>query len=297
MGDKTIIYCIVLDPLMASKHYPVVRRGKLGTASPTSGEIEINIEQFLSKTNRRLYRQARLYRAKIDLDADSTEKFAVYALADNWMNHRALKMAYEMYLENSEDERARLKGTALARWADFRVLSGTSGATKALPVQYNVAGIPSAFTAGDFENTLVVDSSGVARNFSWQSVGISTRYSVLEEYDKAGNANQSPTTSTGDMPYDDLMADDDAVMAESLQSRGELPPYDATGVGASNPWVKIAQLDASSQAQKLSTGFFDAPCGFVLVTPLGGLSDNLDDLSWEVKSGDYKGVHAPSMLE
>lgn len=281
---------------MANKHYPVVRRGKLDTVSSTSGEIEINIERFLSKTNRRLYRQARTYKVKIDLDADSTEKFAIYVLADNWMNHRALKMAYDMYLENSQDERDRLKETQIARWSDFRVLSGSTGATVANPVQYNAAGIATQFTAGDFENTLVVDAAGNAKNFSWGAAS-STRYSILEEYDKAGNANQRPTTSTGDMPYDDLMADDDAVMAESLQTRGELPPYDATGVGASSPWVKVAQLDSSSIAQKLSSGYFDAPCGFVLITPLAGVADNLDDLSWEVQSGDYKGVNAASYLE
>lgn len=280
---------------MAKKHYPVVRRGKLDTASPTSGEIEINIEQFLSKTNRRLYRQARTYKVKIDLDADSTEKFAVFALADNWMNHKALQMAYAMYLENSQDERERLKKEQIGRWSDFRVASGGS-ATVANPVQYDVGAVPAALTAGDFATTIVVDAAGVSKNFSW-GAATASRYSILEEYDKAGNANSSPSTTTGDMPYDDLMADDDAAMAAALQNRGEDPPYDATGVGSANPWVKVAQLDAASPAQKLSSGFFDAPCGFVLILPLGGLADNLDDLSWEVQSGDYKGVNAPSYLE
>ena len=200
-----------------------------------------------------------------------------------------------MYLENSSDERERLKQSQIARWSDFRVLSG-GVATEALPIQYNVNGIATPLTAGDFTNTLVVDAAGNAKNFSWGGT-TSSRYSILEEYDKAGNANSRPTTSTGDMPYDDLMADDDAVMADSLQTRGEEPPYDANGVGAANPWVKVAQLDAASPAQKLSSGYFDAPCGFVLITPLGGLSDHLDDLSWEVQSGDYKGVNATSYLE
>ena len=93
------------------------------------------------------------------------------------------------------------------------------------------------------------------------------------------------------------MADDDADMADFLQTRGELPPYNAEGVGASAPWVEVAQLSAATTAQKLSTGFFDAPCGFVLIVPQFATSDELDTLSWSVQSGDYKGVHAPSMLE
>jgi len=280
---------------MANKFYPVVRRGKLDTASSTSGEVEINIEQFLSKTNRRLYRQARCYRVKVDLDADSTEKFEVYALANNWMNHRALKMAYDMYLENSEDERARLKGTAMARWQDFRVVSGGS-APLANPVQFNVNFVATPLTSGEFQNTIVVNEAGTSKGFSFGAASLGA-YSILEQYDKAGNANTTPSTSTGDMPYDDLMADDDAAMAAALQEKGENPPYDRTGVGAANPWVKVGQLDAASTAQKLSTGYFDAPCGFVLIFPLGGVSDNIADLSWEVQAGDYKGVNAPSMLE
>lgn len=278
---------------MPSKQYPVVRSGRLSAG--TSGEFEINIEKFLSKTNRRLYRHARLYRTKIDVDADSTETFDVYALANNWMNHRALKMAYDMYMLNSKDERERLKGTQVARWQDFRTLSGGSGAI-ANPVQYNVNQIATSLTAGEFALTLVVDSAGNSKEFTWGSASIS-KYSILAEYDKAGNAQPSPNTSTGDLPYDTLMADDDAVMANSLQILGENPPYDATGVLDGLQWVKIATITGASVSQKLTTGFFDAPCGFVVIQQVTGTSDKSGDLTWTVQAGDYKGVHAPSMLE
>lgn len=279
---------------MPKKQYPVVRTGRL--TAGTSGEFEIRIEQFLAKTNRRLYRHARNYRVKIDVDADSTEKFDVYALANNWMNHRALKMAYAMYLQNSEDERNRLKGTSIARWQDFRTESGTTGAVLADPVQYSVAQVATALTAGEFQNTIVVDAAGTSRSFSW-GINTPSKYGILAQYDLAGNANTSPTTSTGAMPYDDLMSDDDATMAEALQTKGELPPYDADGVLDGSAWVKIATIDAASNSQRLSTGYFDAPCGIVLIQQVSGLADKSADLQWTVQSGDYKGVHAPSMLE
>lgn len=278
---------------MPKKQYPVTRTGRL--AAGTSGEFEINIEQFLSKTNRRLYRQARTYRVKIDVDADSTEKFDVYALASNWMNYRALKMAYDMYLLNSKDERERLKGTQVARWQDFRCLSGGSG-PQANPVQYSVAQVAAALSSGEFALTLVVDAAGNSKEFTWGG-GTISKYSILQEYDKAGNAQSSPNTSTGDMPYDTLMADDDATMANSLQILGENPPYDKDGVLDGTQWVKIATIDAASQSQRLSTGFFDAPCGFVVIQQVNGTADKSGDLQWTVQSGDYKGVHAPSMLE
>ena len=82
---------------------------------PLQAEVEVNIEQFLSKTNRRLYRQGRVYDVKLDIDADASITYDVFALSDSWMNQRAFKMAYDMYLENSEDERDRLKGFSFFR--------------------------------------------------------------------------------------------------------------------------------------------------------------------------------------
>ena len=151
--------------------------------------------------------------------------------------------------------------------------------------------------AGEFDITQVVDSNSVVRQFTW-GTGSASKYSLLSEYDKAGNATQDPTFSTGDMPYDDLMSDDSAQMGEDLQNRGNKPPYNATGVNADSQWVKVATLSAGA-AQRLSTGFFKAPCGIVLITAgvAGTEVVTTGSLSWTVKSGDYKGVHAPSLLE
>lgn len=290
---------------MASKkkdeHYPVVREGRMQFTGPVVvPQIEINIEQYLSKVNRRLYRQSRCFSMKIDIDATAAQTYNVYALSDSWMNERALKMAYAMYLENSEDERDRLKGSQIARWEDFRVESGTSY-QKLNPLQYSLPGSgapsPVELAAGEFNTTIVVDKAGVSKSFTW-GAATASKYSILTEYDKAGNAQTSPATSTGDVPYDDLMADDNATMAVALQGFGNLPPYDATGVSADRTWVNVGTLSAGA-AQRLTTGFFKAPCGIVLITA-GAAGDEIvatGPLSWTVKAGDYKGVHAPSLLE
>jgi len=276
-------------------HYPVVRQGRMDlTGAPTTPEIEINIEQYLSKVNRRLYRQSRAYVAKLDLDPDATQTIDVYVLNDSWMTHRALKMAYDMYLENSEDERVRLKENAIARWEDFRVTSGLSF-QQINPLQFNNTLAPQQLAGGEFSITTVEDAAGTTRSFTW-GAGTASKYSIIEEYDKAGNAQSSPVTSTGDMPYDDLMADDSAAQAASLQNKGNKPPYDEDGVNADRQWVKVASLGTGA-TQRLSTGFFTAPCGIVLVKDQGGAITEFGKLAWTVKSGDYKGVHAPSMLE
>ena len=282
------------------KHYAVVRSGRLFRQSPDpiGPKVQVSVDQLLSKTNRRLYRQSRYYGMKLDLDPNATRSIDVFVLADSWMVERALQMGYAMYLENSEDERERLKEGTLARWNDFRVVSGAN-ITIANPLQYSEAFTPDELAAGNFEDTFVVDSAGVSKFFSW-GPATASRYSMLAEYDKAGNASASPEISTGDMPYDNLLADDSAVMGNQMQTNGSKPPYDRTGVNATKTWVKVCTLSAATPAQKLSTGFFTAPCGIVLI------ADHLDpavqpvaeaDIQWTVKAGDYKGVHAPSMLE
>jgi len=287
----------------AKKTYPVVRTGRLdvGVGPYPSPQIEVNVEQLLSKVNRRLYRHGRNYDFKIDLDPNSPQIYTVYALSDSWMNSRAFKMAYDMYLENSDDERDRLKESSLARWVDFRTQSGFGGSYGvANPTQFSAPDFASRvqLTAGEFATTFVVDAAGVSKAFSWGPAS-GSRYSLLDEYDKAGNAQTAPVTSTGDMPYDDLMADDDAAMAALLQTSGNNPPYDAAGVHSGETWVKIAELSAATPAQKLSTGFFKAPCGFVLIAGGSGGTEvpDMTKLQWTAKAGDYKGVSAPSMLE
>ena len=282
------------------EHYPVVRTGRLFRQSPDpiGPKVQVSVDELLSKTNRRLYRQSRYYNMKIDMDGNSSRPVDVFVLSDSWMVERALKMGYDMYLENSMDERERLKKNAIARWSDFRVLSGAN-ITIANPLQYSEAFVPDELAAGNFEHTAVVDAAGTYKFFSW-GPATASRYSLLEEYDKAGNASEAPEISTGDMPYDDLQADDSATMANFLQTNGSKPPYDRTGVNAAQAWVKIATLIADPQAQKLSTGFFTAPCGIVLLQDAIAPTTQPvieGDLQWTVKSGDYKGVHAPSMLE
>ena len=287
----------------SKQHFPVVRQGRLFRQSPAvNARVEVNIERLLSKSNRRLYRHGRNYSVKIDIDPSSTQQYNVYALSDSWMVEKAFEMGYAMYLENSKDERDRLGVQQLARWEDFRTQSGLP-TDRLDPIQYNLENIAAnpreVLTAGEFADTAVTDAAGVRRNFWWRTAGSAIRYSLLEEYDKAGNAQPAPDTSTTDMPYDDLMADDSATMAADLQTKGNLPPYDETGVNSNEPWIRVGTLQAGA-SQKLSTGFFTAPCGFVIITADGGLEDAIVDeqaLSWTVKAGDYKGVHAPSMLE
>jgi hypothetical protein len=84
----------------------------------------------------------------------------------------------------------------------------------------------------------------------------------------------------------------------NLGNDGNNPPYNV----ASHPdlFVKVATLryqPGPEGMQRLSTGYFDAPCGlFVLKTTAAGNLPN-GIISMTAKAGDYKGVSAQRMCQ
>lgn len=281
-----------------NKHYPVVLNSPISAGA--SANTLVDTARFLSVMNRRLYRFGRYYQTKVDLRNDYVGQVEVFALRDDWAVQKAFQMAYEQYEKNTTEERKNLSTTQVARWEDFRVASGvTLAINQARPVLHTIAGAASVLNAGEFELSTVIDGADARRTFTWGTPG-GTEWGILQEYDKAGNAPTTPTDTVGSSgqrgPYSGIDADTDDAMALDLQQHGDDPPYDRTGVNATSPWVRIGVLGNTAGTQKLSTGFFNAPCGLVL---LKGYSETSEAYSATlcVKAGDYKGVHAPSMLE
>jgi len=208
------------------------------------------------------------------------------------MVQKAWQMAKDAFDESNAEEKEMLNGR-IARWNDFRVqigLSGFGGLEANNFLKGTLSAIP--FTVGEFENSQVVDQAGATRTFSWGTPS-AARYSIIEEYDASGNTNWDPTyPATG--PYNGLLPNLETGAAEALQADGNKPPYDEQDIGQAI-WVKVGTIHLSAGRQRLSTGFFPAPCGFIAMTGTGFL-DN-PDIQVEVKSGDYKGVHAPTMME
>lgn len=291
---------------MAKKHYPVVRTYPLseGAAFSNNARRIIDVGKTLSQANRRLYRYGRYYNVKIDLEADSNTQFDVFALRDDWAVQKGFQLAFEAYQKATADERAMMSESQIARWEDFRIDDNVPGAVPVGPVLSETGNETYLIAQGEHAITSVVDATGVQHTFVWTGTGANV-YNILAEYDKAGNAQTTPQSlvAGNELPYIDLESDVDGLQANNLEAFGDNPPYDRDGVNAEDPFVKIATLVSNSpNAQKLSTGFFDAPCGLVMIvqndtagspTP----SDIRGRYSLTVKSGDYKGVHAPSMLE
>jgi len=278
-----------------SQHYPCVKGSPI-SAGPSANTL-VDTARHLSVLNRRLYRFGRVYSTKVDVRQDyAGPAIEVFALRDDWAVKKAFQMAYQKYLENTSDERKNMSTKQMARWEDFRVRDGlTLSKNDSRPTMNTPAGGTSILNAGEFALSNVVDGAGTERTFSW-GAGSGSIYSILEEYDKTDNQQLSSSSLTADGAYTDIDATTQEATSDNLKTDGNAPPYDAGGVNASSPWVRIAVLGGTAGVQRLSSGFFNAPCGLILLKGFTETSEAYS-VAIEAKSGDYKGVHAPSMLE
>jgi len=285
------------------EYFPVQRKIPLGsTVGPASQVGLLDAGRILSTSNHRLYRYGKRYEMKIDADISVLEggnTITVWALADTWAVQKAFEEAKRVFDDAYTIERENLSKESIARWFDFRAVLGVTGELMVPVVSTDpITGALDYLTAGEFATSVVEDQAGVTRTFSWNPTTTASSYSIPSEYDLAGNANASPTTPTGAGPYDTLRADASALEMQALQAAGNLPPYDANALPS--VWVKIGTLQLSTTAdaaQRLSTGYFPAPCGQVVLQLSGGLNtSNISNLvSVEFRAGDYKGVKAHNM--
>lgn len=285
------------------EYLPVRRKIYLSSnQSPASTTGLIDAGRLLSTSNHRLYRYGKRYSMKVDMDPQAvslpTGQIDVWALADTWAVQKAFEEAYAAYDKAYEDERENISKEARARWFDFRINPGVAGDLLYATTKSDPTGAVTRLTGGEFDASIVVDSAGTTRTFSWDPTTTAGNYSVPAEYDLSGNTNSSPTTPTGSGPYADLQADAHPVEMEAIQDRGNLPPYDANAFP--EVWVKIATLQtsngtSSNGAAKLTTGYFDAPCGVVVLNASQGMDSLSEAISVTFQAGDYKGVRAHNM--
>ena len=285
-----------------SKRYPVQRHSEIGGLADSSDHIQIDVAKHLSELNHRLYRQSRVYRCKVNHLGNPTDrgKVDVYVLRDTWMLQKAYQMAKDAFDKNMSEERADISKSNMARWQDFRIVLDhkASGISEKLP-QKRANGTlnTSNMSSGEFNESQVYKEDGTGMTFGL--FGSSTRWSIVEEYDKTADVDSAPAnTVTGSSinPYGELDDDNQAAARNDLQNRGNAPPYNPNSLDGDSLLRKVGSIGSNTGAQRLSTGFFDAPLGLIVLVATGTVVAE-DFYEVEVQSGDYKGVHAASYVE
>lgn len=282
------------------RYYPCQKIFRLGEPITTfTNNRRIEANRILSIANRRLYRQSRVYSMKIDLDPESTLSNAgveVYVLRDNWDLHGAYKFAMEQYYNANREEMQ--AGGAKTRWHDFRVQSGVDSDLLNPAVaqeDLNAVGDFVVLNEGDHTYASIADASGTNHEFTLHRQPSATQYGILSEWSKKDRVDLDPSSTSTTMPYAGISEDVDEANYDLLRDSGDNPPYSTDS--DLYPWVKVAHLQAATN-QKLSSGFFDAPLGIVILRSVAGFPTGaaVKELPVTVtfQKGNYKGVKAPA---
>ena len=283
-------------------YYPVQREIPLGVFDSAISTTTVgDAGRLLSIANRRLMRYGMNYQIKIDLDPVNTIATAyqveVYALSNNWDVQRAFALAKATWDEAHEDE-LKAGGGTTARWLDFRVAHDVTGGVELNPVRYDQQTLAAIVTNDGEHIDSTVDDNGSEKRLSWGEASASA-INILSEWQQAGRTGNDPSTFSTNAPYDGV---NDATMSDieksNLGGDGNAPPYSNTSYV--DLFTKVATLryqPGPDGMQRLSTGYFDAPCGlFVLKqTSVGNLPNGI--VSMTAKAGDYKGVSAQKMCQ
>lgn len=291
------------------------------TTDSTDGEGNMVIQgnRALSTVNGRLYRQARLYRMKVDLitgpihDAGANVNIEFYTLPNTYFVHGAIKYAYQQYMNAHMDELN--AGVRFAKWHDFSLNEqNPTGAW-----EYSAPCLWSGKEGTDFstlsENEALSDSSATDSGGTSQGFHIlgnlANSYNIFREFSKLLNYRAQPGATSSDQPYDGLLDLDDA---DDMAEKGDQAPYDRdfsdfipddTTVDDDSGQNILTHrgtitYDSNAGPGRISTGYFDAPLGLVWCRKFVAGSESafgltLPELVVTFAPGGYKGVMSHSL--
>lgn len=286
------------------RYYPVQLSARLSDFTAASANIRlIEYDRILGPINRRQYRQSRVPSLKIDVDQGSGLAQAgvkVYCLRNTWDMHGAYRFAMEQYYNAMKEELDMAAGSR-GRWLDFRVQANIGAdllcpRVEDQPTSPAGSFTPNRLTTGDFTYSSVYDASGVQKVFVTSDTASSaTEWSIFEEWSRKDQVQESPAGASQTMPYRDIQEDTDENNYDLMRNIGDAPPYSA--VSENDMWMQVAEIgETAAGVQKLTTGFFEAPLGIVVLVSAGftaGQEQN-HPLTLTCQKGDYKGIKAPA---
>lgn len=289
------------------KHFPAVRKFLMNTAVG-SGTRCIRVDRELSGQNRRLYRQSRIYRTKVNLPGErsgTSIKLDVYKLRDSFMLQKGYALAMKSWNDNYEAAEHVVKDNVRARWRDFRIdIRPFLGDLflNSYTLSANGTGVSATLVQVDeYGGSLVYDPiNNTSKDFGLRTD--SNTYDIISEYNKLGKVQSQPSTQTTQAAYEELNPDLIDSNVTLLQTDGNAPPYDADSTLPGEILEYVGTIYRNPEGnEKLTTGYFDAPLGAVYVFGVG--ASMIDSITQdgeaapvtceiEVQAGDYKGVKA-----
>ena len=287
-----------------------------GNQSTGTGRVITHIPDMLQRVNRRQYQQARCYQFRIKgatTLTDAARNYEIYTLSNAWWVKKSIEFAKAVWLHSTKEERA-LLGDRKGKWNDF-VISMDTGATSDYSDVYQYeTGSDGAMTASEVsadETLYETQQSGssvegdqdlgaeYSYGFSINATDVQGSERAYNIFDQYLLTRQHVTPAdTRDAPYKDLM-DVDSVAMDNLKRDGDNAPFNLDAFPPPLVKQEVITYDADGSGDNKFSGFINAPLGIVIIKKTGSNGSNVDwvageSLLLDVKSGRYKGVHAPA---
>ncbi len=290
----------------------------------------IDTAKELSKCNRRLYDQGRMYAYQglsfiwkpEAAGTLATLEIRVKTAGNTWVVHNSFVKGKALWHEMQQlvlADNPSIKG----KWHDFKVtLSSSQTDARTLAVQNGGADVAAGewnyakYVMPQHSVDTVTGDPLPAEEFSVSLIGAdaATRKSLVKAYQESRATVQptDPNVPAGmSTSFFNLLTDSgsqEPELADLIEDENDQPPYDADNypggdTNATDPWI-VASSAVTSFEVDGRTGPFVAPCGLLEVQILGFQTDgspvlNADmpaiDLMLHVAPGMYKGVAAIPM--
>lgn len=306
-----------------SKRVPCNRYLNVALAHTGSAQDShyLDIAKLLSQTNRRLYRQGKVYRVKSITVVNQQQDFQlrVAGVPNTWISRNAWKRGKAAWDKMNKMALENHSMSVIPRWHDFKVLLSTGMTSDADQVNcidingnasdagewiYSEFQSPDGGTSSDSFMAYMLgghDGSAGSRNF----IGLIQSYG--ESRVTVSSTPAGVDTDGDDDPLVNLFDSGTHIdeIVEDLQSNNDLPPYagsPGSGLGDDYPGASgnmpsavlfgvTSATDIAGGAPVGRIGSFDAVCGLIEFET-SSASDQSIELLIELAPGDYKGVHA-----
>ncbi|AXH73556.1 MAG: putative replicase [Circoviridae sp.] len=286
--------------LLGTRAGATQRRINYAWASGAVGTI-VDIGQSLSLVNHRLYKQNRVYYARVGWIgtnapvAPAPHSMTIKCAQNNWQIRKAFAFAQSNYWKSYRDElnNANVKP---GRWNQFTV-------------DYEVAGglatmLPDQIAGGtaEWNDSEVRDLTHATNTLQFALLGgtvAGVEYGILDRYDISADTEQdSPPAASTAAPYASIHGDEvDSASAEILQEHGDNPPYNPVTLQHQEQRFEIAPGTVAGVVNfPHFTPWIEVPCGLIELTPNSvGTEFNGNLFCVELAPGPYKGVLAEAM--
>ena len=310
-----------LQPAHRYLRYELTNSGTPGTETSHF----VDIARDLSRINRRMYRQGRVYHIKrITIVSSNTNQLApgndsatsagrvtVSTALDTWVTRNAWKRGFELYQKMNKMAMAGQASDLTGTYSDFKVYLHSDMTTGTVLDPKDNGG--NAYAGGDWDYSEYVSPDGTTSADSMTitlhgnhvgSAGSRTSVGLIRSYGEAratiDNTSPNVPATAADDPLNNLFDDGTHLdeIIDDLIAQNDGAPYanlSYPGDDSNGPKPAVVQQTTLGTDGKSTLGGFDAICGLLEFETTSPHANDVYGVLVELSPGSFRGIKAETI--